>query len=203
MHKEPNDQDVKIRLLQAAKRLFATQGYEGTSVRQICEAAGANVALVSYHFGGKENMFQALFETFFPNQEMELYLQEDYEPVEGIKLIIRQVTLFRMKEPEMISVLQQEIALQSPRMEIIQKFAFPVWAQLRDLLRAGREQGLFQFRSLNNTFMTVLGVILFHKQTYYFAPLFDDEPYDLEAFIEEMFEFVMRGLCYDVDKIGH
>ncbi|UVI31308.1 TetR family transcriptional regulator [Paenibacillus spongiae] len=202
MHKEPNDPDVKVRLLQAAKRLFATQGYDGTSVRQICEAAGANVALVSYYFGGKENMFQALFETYFPNQEMEAYLLQHYEPVEGIREIIRGVTMFRLKEPEMIALLQQEIALNSPRIALIQDHAFPVWRQLRDLLRDGREQGLFRFRSLNSTFMSVIGVMLFHKQTYYFAPLLEQEPDNLDTFIEDLFEFVMRGLCYDAGSIS-
>lgn len=197
MHKVSNDPDVKVRLLQAAKRLFATQGYDGTSVRQICEAAGANVALVSYYFGGKENMFQALFDTYFPNRELESHLQQHYEPVEGIKEIIRGVTLFRLKEPEMIALLQQEIALNSPRIAMIQNHAFPVWRQLRDLLREGREQGLFRFRSLNNTFMSVIGVMLFHKQTYYFAPLLEQEQEDLDMFIDDLFEFVMRGLCYD------
>ncbi|MFC4768110.1 TetR family transcriptional regulator [Effusibacillus consociatus] len=63
---QDQQQDVKMRILLAAKKLFAKQGFDGTSVRQICEEAGANVALVSYHFGGKENVFHALFDTFFP-----------------------------------------------------------------------------------------------------------------------------------------
>lgn len=59
------DIDVKMRILLAAKKLFAAQGFDRTSVRQICEEAGANVALISYYFGGKDNLFFALFEAFF------------------------------------------------------------------------------------------------------------------------------------------
>lgn len=59
------ESEMKMRILLAAKKLFAKQGFDGTSVRQICEEAGANVALVSYYFGGKENVFRALFENFF------------------------------------------------------------------------------------------------------------------------------------------
>lgn len=192
--------DVKMRLLQAAKSLFAKQGFDGTSVRQICEEAGANVALVSYHFGGKENMFQALFETFFPNSDIKQFMKEDYNPVAGIQFIIREVTYFRLKEPELIRILQQEISLQSPRMEIIQKYAFPVWGMLKMLLQQGREAGLFHFRSLNNTFLTVLGGILFHKQTEYFSPLLDDEPIDIEIYIDDMTTFILAGLGYSLTK---
>ena len=55
---------MKIRILLAAKKLFAKQGFDGTSVRQICEEAGANVALVSYYFGGKEKVFYGCSKIF-------------------------------------------------------------------------------------------------------------------------------------------
>lgn len=54
--------DSKLRILQSAKSLFASHGFDRTTVRQICEDADVNIALVSYHFGGKEKVFQALFE---------------------------------------------------------------------------------------------------------------------------------------------
>ena len=59
----------KMKILLAAKKLFAKNGYEATSVRQICEEAGANVALVSYYFGGKESVFYEIFKQFFPNEQ--------------------------------------------------------------------------------------------------------------------------------------
>ncbi len=57
------DQDLptRERLLRAAERLFAKKGYEHTSVRDITEAAGANVAAVNYHFGSKQNLYREIF----------------------------------------------------------------------------------------------------------------------------------------------
>lgn len=43
-------------LIRAAEVLFARQGYEATSLRQITEATGANVASVNYHFGSKQGL---------------------------------------------------------------------------------------------------------------------------------------------------
>src|SRR5260370_13816403 len=52
----------KERILDAAERLFARHGFYGVSVRDITEEAGVDVALVSYHFGGKRELFTAVFQ---------------------------------------------------------------------------------------------------------------------------------------------
>lgn len=44
-------------LLEAAGAVFAEHGYRDTTVRKICQRAGANVAAVNYHFGGKEQLY--------------------------------------------------------------------------------------------------------------------------------------------------
>src|SRR5688500_18362081 len=49
--------DPRQRLLKAAEELFALRGYDGATVRDICDRAGMNVASVSYHFGDKERLY--------------------------------------------------------------------------------------------------------------------------------------------------
>jgi AcrR family transcriptional regulator len=46
-------------LVAAALDLFGRQGFEATSTRVIASAAGANVAAIGYHFGGKEGLRRA------------------------------------------------------------------------------------------------------------------------------------------------
>ena len=52
---------VQGRLLDAAEELFCEHGFEGTSIRDITLQAKCNVAAVSYHFGGKENLYKKVF----------------------------------------------------------------------------------------------------------------------------------------------
>ena len=50
--------DTRSRLLEASARLFADHGYRGASVRRICDLARANPGAVSYHFGGKKQLYR-------------------------------------------------------------------------------------------------------------------------------------------------
>jgi AcrR family transcriptional regulator len=52
--------DVRARLLQEATRIFADKGYARASTREICQAAGANVASIHYYFGDKPNLYRAV-----------------------------------------------------------------------------------------------------------------------------------------------
>jgi AcrR family transcriptional regulator len=51
---------TKERILDAAEALFMEHGFEATSLRQLTAAAGVNLAAVNYHFGSKEELFQAV-----------------------------------------------------------------------------------------------------------------------------------------------
>ena len=51
---------TKQRILDAAESLFMEHGFEATSLRSITAAAGVNLAAVNYHFGSKEELFQAV-----------------------------------------------------------------------------------------------------------------------------------------------
>jgi AcrR family transcriptional regulator len=51
---------TKERILDAAEGLFVVHGFEATSLRTITAAADVNLAAVNYHFGTKEELFQAV-----------------------------------------------------------------------------------------------------------------------------------------------
>src|SRR5258706_9498970 len=52
--------DTKTRILDAAESLFMEHGFEATSLRSLTSAASVNLAAVHYHFGSKEELFQAV-----------------------------------------------------------------------------------------------------------------------------------------------
>lgn len=69
---------TKQALLDAAERLIAQHGVDAASVRAITEAAGANLAAVSYHFGSKNGLVRSVFERrLVPINRQRLELLDD------------------------------------------------------------------------------------------------------------------------------
>lgn len=51
---------TRVNILEAARKRFVDQGYDGASLRDIAAQAGVDVALVSRYFGSKDDLFKAV-----------------------------------------------------------------------------------------------------------------------------------------------
>lgn len=105
--------DARELLLNAAIPLFAKKGFSGTSVKDIADKAGVNVALVSYHFGGKEGLYKTCIENFGKNRlaATERILQPAQTREEcrvRIEMFIEDVTDWFSSEPDLCSIVQRE-----------------------------------------------------------------------------------------------
>ncbi|HMH22563.1 MAG TPA: TetR family transcriptional regulator [Puia sp.] len=54
--------DKREHILTVAEDLFGNNGFDGTSVRDIANIAGVNLAMISYYFGSKEKLLESLVE---------------------------------------------------------------------------------------------------------------------------------------------
>ncbi len=66
--KKINDENSKQRILKVATKLFAQQGFGGTSIRQICREAKANICMISYFWGGKQELYNGIIEDLIVRQ---------------------------------------------------------------------------------------------------------------------------------------
>lgn len=55
------------KILEVATEIFVRKGFQATGVREICTKAGANLAAVNYHFGGKMGLYKAVLNHAFEN----------------------------------------------------------------------------------------------------------------------------------------
>lgn len=55
--------DTRTAVLDAGRTLFARKGFDGASIRAITAAAGANLGAVTYHFGSKRALYEAVLTT--------------------------------------------------------------------------------------------------------------------------------------------
>ena len=55
------EDQTRAKLLASAGEVFARMGYHSATIREICTRAGANVAAINYHFGGKLGLYTEVF----------------------------------------------------------------------------------------------------------------------------------------------
>lgn len=72
--------DTKARILDAALKVFAEQGFDAANVRDIADLAGATHPMITYHFGSKDELWRAAVEAMFERIE-----QDVVRPVAGIE----------------------------------------------------------------------------------------------------------------------
>ncbi len=83
--------EKQLKILSTAEQLFATRGFDGTSVRDIAEASDVNVAMISYYFGSKEKLLQAIFRsrTETLSEKIEALLKDDsLTPLQKMEFVI-------------------------------------------------------------------------------------------------------------------
>jgi AcrR family transcriptional regulator len=82
--------DKKIQILEVAEKLFSEKGFEGTSIRDISKHAKINIAMVSYYFGSKERLLEALilYKTSDLKLQLENLLHENLEPLDKVNKLI-------------------------------------------------------------------------------------------------------------------
>lgn len=77
--------------MQEAVKLFAKKGFVNTSVREIAKAASVNVAMISYYFGSKEKLLEAVFQNYITKIRGKIeaiVFADDVNPSEKIDRII-------------------------------------------------------------------------------------------------------------------
>ena len=68
MAKQDDKEKSKQRILNSATKLFAQKGYDGVGIREICKDANANICMVSYFWGGKEELYKGIVDNLIEKQ---------------------------------------------------------------------------------------------------------------------------------------
>lgn len=63
-----SDVNSKEKILKSAIKLFAQKGYDAVSIREICKDAGCNICIISYYWGGKQELYNGIIENLLEAQ---------------------------------------------------------------------------------------------------------------------------------------
>ena len=102
VNEQHDSTEEKIRAV--AKELFSKQGYNGTTIREVAEQAGVNIALLNYYFRSKDKLFLSIFSdsfTKFLNIGKTILLDESIDFLDRIPRFIDEVTALFQENPQL------------------------------------------------------------------------------------------------------
>lgn len=140
--------EKQIEILQVAEQLFAEEGFDGTSVRDIAKKANINIAMISYYFGSKEKLLEALVIHRIKAMSMHLenLYQESISPLDKIDKLIAYYIQRVHQNRSIYQILHFELS--NNKREInLQAFTEVKKNNLRfleNIIKEGQEQGVFQ-----------------------------------------------------------
>jgi AcrR family transcriptional regulator len=158
MNEPSTDADTSARLRAAGRRLFARQGYDGASVRMITREAGANLGAVTYHFGSKEGLYQAVVDTALAplRDRVTEAASVPGTPLGRIEGVVRAVFAHLNDHPDMPHFMLQQVTSGLEPIEPVQRSMQHVLGTLATLLREGQKDGSILE---SDTMPTVIGII--------------------------------------------
>jgi AcrR family transcriptional regulator len=175
--------DRKEQILDVATGLFARQGFQGTTTRQIAEHSGVTEALIFRHFPSKENLYWAVIEGKMKaagaRESMQKRLQAGGTDLEVLSGIAAEILERRAKD-QTLSRLLLYSALENHRLShrFFRTYVAEYYEVLADYIRRRIETG--QFRRLDPLLAArgFFGMVIYHSwiQELYGGKRYQDFP---------------------------
>ncbi|UCC71452.1 MAG: TetR/AcrR family transcriptional regulator [Gemmatimonadota bacterium] len=107
-------------LVRAACELFARHGYDGASVRAITARAGANLGAITYHFGTKEALYEAVIGAAIgPSYErLASAAETPGPPLDRVERLVRVFFDFLYENPDLPTLMLQQLTSSRPMPEV-------------------------------------------------------------------------------------
>lgn len=155
--------DKRTSILQAAEKLFASQGYEGTSTRQIATEAGANMSMINYYFGSKEGVFMEIISNRIQGLRIALNSieGENITQLDKLKMVVDQYARRILHNIPFHKMMHRELSL-SQRPEMYDKLKHAMSQNLmiiERIINEGIEQGKFRAVDVRMLIATIMGTI--------------------------------------------
>ncbi len=113
--------DTRSKILDAAREVFAARGFDGARMRAIAGRARVNLALIHYHFGGKELLYEAVIEDAFADMghSTERIALAAGDPYAAVTAFVGLITDYFVHHEKVQSIISREAADGGRRMRSV------------------------------------------------------------------------------------
>jgi AcrR family transcriptional regulator len=137
------DPGTRTQIVEAARHLFARHGFQGASIRAITGRAGANLGAVTYHFGSKQALYEAVIESLVVPLAGRLRATAagSEPPLERVVGAVRTLLEAVGERPEMAAIILHELSLDRPLPEPARRWISTLYGTLIGLVEEGQRDG--------------------------------------------------------------
>lgn len=150
------------RILQAAERVFAEQGALGARTRQIAAAAGVNVAQLHYHFGSKEDLYEAVLRRALRQlaERLQGALQDaSVTSPDGVARAVRAHFDLLASRPHMVRLMMDALLRRDERVfGVVRETLLPTLLAALSSLAAGGSDGALRAVDPLHTLVSAVGL---------------------------------------------
>jgi AcrR family transcriptional regulator len=155
-----------LRILVAARAVFAEKGYSGTHVDEIAQRAGVNKATLYYQIGDKDTLYANVIHQVLGNiaQGIAETVAKAGNPEDKLKAYINCIAAAVDINPELPPIMMREIASGGDSLpRVVVEDIASVLTILIGIFEDGRKKGIFIEVAPFLIHMMILGTILFYK----------------------------------------
>ena len=167
--------DKKKHILESAEKLFAAKGFEASTVRDIADEAGVNLAMISYYFGSKEKMMESLFQERMINTKLkvqQLLSNEHISPFGKVEIMLDDYIKKVIENQSFYKILLcEQVMKKNPEIiRMLRELKMEYAAMFTELVKDGQKKKVFKKNidvvlALNTMTGTVTQIII-NKEYY-------------------------------------
>jgi len=192
------EQDKKERLLTAAMKMFAERGFENVSIRQIANEADLNSAMISYYFGGKEQLFTAVLSR--QAKPLVDFSRQDTSHLSTEEVLSKYITIMKEihhEHPSLGEFIVQSFTCKTPLYAGFAKKMENVFRLLSQALQRGIAEGkLRKDLDVKEATILLVGMANFHFLTQNFRkqfPIADGQNEDV--YMKQALQIFLAGIA--------
>lgn len=199
---EKESPEGRSAILEAARALLGERGGSRFTLAEVAKRAGKNVALVSYYFGGRENMLIAILDEdqAIMTKPLDKQLEPDLPAEARLERHLSGMVKLWSKRPYLYA-LAGELLRRSGRSsedEIVNRLLRPTIEVQRSILEQGRAEGVFRDIDPMIFYLYVMGAVdMLFKARNTIENVFGRSADDAEIrehFVKQTMSLVMDGL---------
>ncbi len=200
---------TKVKIAQAAIQLFDSQGFDGTTVRQIARQAEVNIALISYYFKNKKGLMEYIMVNYYEGLFRRLAKCKDQEELDScfslLAHMVQEIINYQSESHKITRFIHRELSVESMLgREIMCIYIKQIKHDLSSVLEEGIILEEFPSIHVDGVVMNLLSMIYFPyaypqilREVFYIEPI--SEPF-VNQLTSDLMDF-LRRILQPVDDV--